>query len=247
VVGGLDVDVDGQGASGVGGTAESVHGLVGSLDEYRQACLRLEKARHARLYDAERHYLYLSRTVRNTYEFDVRIAEEEFDQQRRNLVVHMLRENTEKMKRVEELRCHIVRDDVNGMFSRRHEMSLRGRGTTTCNGVGGESADPEGVAPHAGSMALGFPGYPAFAGGLTGIPGLDGELPEEAAKEKTRRGKGKNDPSKHAAQQRRPQLSLELEEDEVLDDLAQITGEKRTRQEPVPPPEPPSRKSKKRK
>jgi hypothetical protein len=77
---------------------------------------------------------------------------------------------------------------------------------------------------------------------------MDADLPEETVKEKpARRGKGKNDSAKQAAQQRRAQLNIALEEDEVLDDLAQITGEKRARQEPAPPPEPPSRKSKKRK
>lgn len=46
----------------------------------------------------------------------------------------------EHQRRVEELRYKIVRDDPNGMWQRRHEMSLRGRNANTAGsaGPGGE-------------------------------------------------------------------------------------------------------------
>lgn len=232
-------------AEAAAAAAESGNGLVGSLDEYRQGCLRLEKARHARMYDAERRLLYHCRTIRNSYDYDVRLAEEEFDQQRRYVAVQMLRENSEKMRRVEELRYKIVRDEVNGLYSRRHEMSLRGRAHVSSHNNDQSDADIASSAALNSGLFQG--GYGNLAGGF-GLPlSENGEI-EEPKEKPTRRGaKKKEDPAKHAPILRRTSVNIELDEEDIQDDLAKMTGEKRPRQETAPVSDPPTRKNKKRK
>lgn len=274
--------------------------LSGSLDKYRQECLRLEKTRHQRIHDAERKLLYQSRIIDREYDDDVRRAYEEYEQSRRMIAVHLLRENGEKMRRVEELRYRIVRDDVSTMFNRRHEMSLRGRGTSTMTAATStvvatpstsstaanastSNTQPNHTATSSGAanstdtplkstdkattrgkvvpdtnMLVGPSGLPPHIvngyGHLMHVMGLDGydcvPPPEDTNNKPSRRGK-KTDPAKQAAmqQQRRPQVVLELDSDEVLDDIAEITGEKRQRVADTlaPATDQPARKTKKRK
>lgn len=240
-----DAIVTGNVAADNAPAAENENVLKGSLDDYRQGCLRLEKARHARLYDAERRVLYYWRAIRNAYDYDVRLAEEEFDQQRRFIAVQMLRENSEKMRRVEELRYKIVRDEVNGMYSRRHEMSLRGRSASSNHNQDHTEVDLSGSAILNSGISLG--GYGNLAGGFTLPLSENGEI-EEPKEKPTRRGaKKKDDASKHAPILRRTSVNIVLEEDDIQDDLAKMTGEKRTRHDSAAPSDAPTRKSKKRK
>ncbi|GAB0498251.1 hypothetical protein MMPV_009592 [Pyropia vietnamensis] len=123
--------------------------VAGSLEEYRDGCLRLERQRHARVYKAEKQRLHTRASVEDAYLRALAAADDAFDDSLRLVVLCALQENAEKTRRVEELRYKIVRDDPHGLWQRRHEMSLRGR-------PGAASAKP------------------AIAGLLSGLHGLGG-------------------------------------------------------------------------
>lgn len=182
--------------------------LAGSMDEYREGCLRLEKLRHSRMYEAEKRRLYSERTIESTYESQVRAAEEDFEAGRRALVTRLLQDNMEKTRRVEELRYKIVREEPTNSWTRRHEMSLRGRAT----GNGEDLQDPG----YIGRSSLRHLG--------------DDDVGADHEREKPQRRR-KNDNKN--SQQPKVKLHLALDEGDVLHDLAEITGEKRVR-EPDP-------------
>lgn len=102
--------------------------LPGSLDHYRESCLKLEKARHARVYEAEKRKLYSERAIQHTFDHEVHLAWDDYESSRRTVLFRLLQDNLEKVRRVEELRYKIVRDDTAGVWQRRHEMALRQRG-----------------------------------------------------------------------------------------------------------------------
>lgn len=101
------------------------------MDEYREGCLKLEKAKHARVYEAEKRMLYMEQVIKWAYFVDVRTALEDHMTNRRGAVCKSLEDVAEKMRRVEELQYGISREDAaaaTGTGSRRHDMSLRVRG-----------------------------------------------------------------------------------------------------------------------
>eukprot|EP00181_Compsopogon_caeruleus_P005132 CAMPEP_0184689948 /NCGR_PEP_ID=MMETSP0312-20130426/30940_1 /TAXON_ID=31354 /ORGANISM="Compsopogon coeruleus, Strain SAG 36.94" /LENGTH=494 /DNA_ID=CAMNT_0027147357 /DNA_START=213 /DNA_END=1697 /DNA_ORIENTATION=+ len=110
-------------------TGELMRFPPGSLNELREKCLESERARHSRIFEAEKRRLYAEQVVRWSYAHEVRLVEEEYESARRVLTVRLLQENADKQRRVDELRYKIFRDDPAGIWQhRKHEMSLRGRG-----------------------------------------------------------------------------------------------------------------------
>lgn len=109
-----------------GARARGLVARAGSMDEYRAGCQRLEKERHEKIYEAEKRRLYQERAIDTTFETQVREAEAAYASGVRSLMGRLLQENADRIKRFEEIRFGIIRDDEapNG---RRHEMSLRGR------------------------------------------------------------------------------------------------------------------------
>lgn len=99
----------------------------GRIEDYRLSCLKLEKTRHERVYEAERKLIYSENAVLSTYHLTILQILGDFDAQKRALLTKALTDNAEKTRQVEELRYRICKDDVPGTWQRRHEMSLRGR------------------------------------------------------------------------------------------------------------------------
>ncbi|CAN8067647.1 unnamed protein product [Agarophyton chilense] len=150
---------------------------LNELDDYRNECLKLEKKRHARVYEADKRRLYHENVILTMYEMEVDAILDEFEQARRAAMMKMLSENAEKMRQVEELRYGICKDDVVGGWQRKHEMALRGRGA------------------------------------------IDDEVDDgrPARKKRTRSNSVK--------------VNVELDDNQVSDDLAEMRGEKRQREE----------------
>lgn len=167
--------------------------VTGSLDEYREGCLKLEKVRHARVYEAEKRRIYHESAILETFQREISTIHEEAEMTRRNATMKALADNMEKIRQVEELRYRICKDELAGGWQRRHEMSLRGRN----NGAEEEYVIDDNNKP--------------------------------------RRRKADN--------RAKVKVNVELEDDQVLDDLAEMKGEKRAREEVIVP----ERRSKKRK
>lgn len=195
---------------------------AGSLDEYREGCLKLEKIRHAKVFEGEKRRLFCENSIESEYQKTVQAVLDEYVKQRNVLVVRMLHENSEKIRHVQELRHKIIRDEGTGggAWQRKHEMSLRGRGSSAEN-----NGDSGGSRP-GGRSALEEDGVLA-------------ELEKEnGLKEKEKgRSRRKND------NRQKVKVAIEAVDDELHVDLALIRGEKRPR-EPEPAAE---RRSKKRK
>eukprot|EP00871_Galdieria_phlegrea_P001928 jgi/Galph1/2736/GphlegSOOS_G1424.1 len=104
--------------------------IPGSLQEYRQRVLHLERIYLNKLYEAERAKLYHSQIAKINCEYDCQLAEEEYELGRRLLITRLLYENSDRRRRIEELKYKIVRDD-NNSFSRlrRHGAGHRTRST----------------------------------------------------------------------------------------------------------------------
>lgn len=99
--------------------------ITGNMDEYREGCLKLEKIRHARIFEAEKRRLCSEHAILRSYETEVNAAMEELAAGCRTAVIKALQENSEKVRQVEELRYRICKDDPQGFFYKKHEMSLR--------------------------------------------------------------------------------------------------------------------------
>lgn len=149
-----------------------------ALDDYRNECLKLEKVRHARVYEADKRRLYHENVILTMYEMEVAAIVDEFEQAKLSVVNKMLAENAEKIKQVEELRYGICKDDVVGAWQRKHEMSLRGRG------------------------------------------GVDDDLDEGRSNGRRRRTRSSS-----------VKVNVELDDHQVSDDLAEMRGEKRQRED----------------
>eukprot|EP00178_Gracilaria_changii_P014127 TRINITY_DN400_c0_g1_i1.p1 TRINITY_DN400_c0_g1~~TRINITY_DN400_c0_g1_i1.p1 ORF type:complete len:435 (+),score=74.07 TRINITY_DN400_c0_g1_i1:4091-5395(+) len=152
---------------------------LNELDDYRNECLKLEKVRHARVYEADKRRLYHENVILSMYEMEVEAILDDFEQARRAAMMKMLADNAEKMRQVEELRCGICKDDVVGGWQRKHEMALRGRG----------AIDDE----------------------------VDDGRPPRRTTKRTRSNSVK--------------VNVELDDHQVSDDLAEMRGEKRQREE----------------
>ncbi|PXF46481.1 hypothetical protein BWQ96_03716 [Gracilariopsis chorda] len=148
------------------------------LDDYRNECLKLEKVRHARVYEADKRRLYHENVILTMYEMEVAAIIDEFEQAKRSVVLKMLSDNAEKMRQVEELRYGICKDDVVGAWQRKHEMSLRGRG------------------------------------------GADDDLDEGRSHGRRKRTRSSS-----------VKVNVELDDHQVSDDLAEMRGEKRQRED----------------
>lgn len=217
---------NGDATSVLGISREQTVGTVpvpsGSLDEYREGCLKLEKIRHAKVFEAEKRRLFHETSVENEYQRNVHAAVDEYLRLRTTLVMKLLRENSCKVKHVQGLRYKIIGDEssVTGWQQRKHEMSLRGRA------VAAESSGDNGNSRPGGRSALEEDGVLAEIERENGV------------REKEKRGRrGKND------NRQKVKVHIEVEESEALHDLALIRGEKRPR-EPEPVAE---RRTKKRK
>lgn len=199
--------------------------LTGGLDSYREGCLKLEKVRHARVYEAEKRRLFYEHAIWASYRQSVDTVLDEFRHQRRLVIVRLLCENAEKMKALEELRYKIVKEEPIGGWQKKHEMSLRGR-------VQGEAQVDNGGANNSSKLV-----------GVKSMLEEDGvlaELEREKDRDKSNRRSRKND------SRQKVKLHLQVEEADALSDLADIRGEKRQR-ESEPAPTALERKSKRRK
>lgn len=63
---------------------------IGTLDEYRDLRLRLEKIRHSGVYEGEKRHLYSQMLVKWNYDYEVRLADDEFEAARRLLTQRLL-------------------------------------------------------------------------------------------------------------------------------------------------------------
>lgn len=99
-----------------------------SMNEYREGCLKLEKTRHTRVYEAEKRLIYMQHAIQTAYANEVQAALEEHRINRRHAVIKSLAENASKIRRLEEMRYGITREDAaQSALARKHDMALRGR------------------------------------------------------------------------------------------------------------------------
>lgn len=187
--------------------------------------MKLEKVRHARVYDAERKLLFCEASVWDMFQRGVAMVLDDFWRARRLLCIKMVAENMDREKGVEELRYGFVRDDAGGGggngglgWNRRHEMSLRGRGG------GGDSASADAATWGGAKNSAGL------VRSLLEEDGILAELEREREKERERSGGGKR--RRGGADRQKVKLHLQVDEAEALSDLAEIRGEKRPRDEP---------------
>lgn len=184
--------------------------------------MKLEKIRHAKVFEAEKRRLFCENSIESEYQRTVQAVLDDYVKQRNVLVVRMLHENSEKIRHVQELRHKIIRDEgTTGAWQRKHEMSLRGRGSSAENNGGDSGGSKPG-----GRSALEEDGVLAELERENGL--------KEKEKGRSRR---KND------NRQKVKVAIEAVDDELHVDLALIRGEKRAR-EPEPTAE---RRSKKRK
>lgn len=148
--------------------------VLNELDDYRNECLKLEKVRHTRVYEADKRRLYHENVILTMYEMEVAAIMEDFEQTKRAAVHKMLMDNAEKMRQVDELRYGICKDD----WQRRHDMALRRRS------------------------------------------GIDDELDEGRPSNRRKRTRSNS-----------VKVNVELDDHQVSDDLAEMRGEKRQREE----------------
>lgn len=177
--------------------------LSATMDEYREGCLKLEKTRHARVYEAEKRLMYMEHAITTAHAKEMRSAYEEYMTSRRAALMKALSENAEKMRVLEEKHYGITREDATqAAWTRKHDMALRGR---------------------AGEEKVRLEDEGSF----------DADKPRKTRKTDTRHQKVK--------------VHLELEEMDILADLAELRGEKRAREpEPQPVPVQPELKKKKK-
>lgn len=109
--------------------SEDASGLLPpcTTDAFRETCWDLELRRHFEISECERKRLDAMVVVDKLYHEAIRNAEDEYEKKRKDLVLRALHDNSEKLKRVQELRYRLVRDDERAAWQRKHEMSLRGR------------------------------------------------------------------------------------------------------------------------
>jgi len=128
------------GAGAVEANADLVRMFPGSMDDYRQGCLRLEKVRHDKLYQSQKRLQYNVKSIEQTFEWEMRQAEEAFAAGCRALVDQYLLENLAKTQRLEE--------SFYGLNHRPSEATIASRGThdySSYNGNGG-GGRPHGMA-----------------------------------------------------------------------------------------------------
>lgn len=102
--------------------------LSASMDEYREGCLKLEKTRHSRVYEAEKRLLYMEHSIMVAYTLEITAAIEEHLANRRITTMKALAENAEKIRRIEQMRFGIAKEDSGQTtWHRKHDMALRGR------------------------------------------------------------------------------------------------------------------------
>mmetsp|Transcript_7881 Transcript_7881/g.14293 ORF Transcript_7881/g.14293 Transcript_7881/m.14293 type:complete len:374 (-) Transcript_7881:414-1535(-) len=83
--GGLTLEQDGNVPNEIRGDGMIPHGVsgsnvvAGSVKEYRNGCIALEKARHTRIFDAQRVRLQGEERARWTYDHETRLAQEQYD------------------------------------------------------------------------------------------------------------------------------------------------------------------------
>ncbi len=194
----------------------SSRGMPESMDEYRDGCLRLEKARHERVYQSEKRRYYAERAIEQSYEWEVRAAEEAYTAGVRAAVERLLERNLKRQQLLEERRfgiAHRPNDNATsgayGNGGRPHGMSLRtrnGGGSGDEKKGGGNGADEE-------------------------APTHDGGRASRRNRKETRNGNGNggNGGNNHA--QPRVKLVMALDEEDVNSDLLKITrGGKRARE-----------------
>lgn len=200
--------------------------LSATMDEYREGCLKLEKARHARVYEAEKRLMHLEQMVVATYRTEADQIHHDHMIIRRAAVKKALIENAQRIRRLERRRYGVAKDDGNDAS------------------VGGNGGSGSGTG--AGDAGNGAPGTGGGGGASNGaglgtsrrhdmeLRGRDDKLKSEDdggldAGEKPRKTR------KAENKQQKVKVTLELEELDIMADLAELRGEKRPR-EPDPPP-----------
>lgn len=177
--------------------------MSATMDEYREGCLKLEKARHARVYEAEKRLIHVEHAINASYVAEVDAAIEEYMAARRAATLKALTDNAEKIRRIEEMRFGISKDDGGqNVWPRKHDMALRGR-----------QADEK-------------------------FRAEDDIFYDADKARRTRKGDNRNQKVK---------VQIELEEADVMVDLAELRGEKRPREPEPCSSNPPERKAKKKK
>uniref|UniRef100_A0A7S2ZSR3 Uncharacterized protein n=1 Tax=Rhodosorus marinus TaxID=101924 RepID=A0A7S2ZSR3_9RHOD len=174
---------------------------MGTIEEYRALRIRLEKIRHRRIYDGEKRLLYAHKLVKLNYDHEVRLADIEYENARRLLMQRLMQENMEHQRRVEELRYKIIRDDPHGVYPRKHEMSLRGRGAKDAGAHGAHDSS-------------------IIAGSHSTIIENDSGYTDQTHQDRGSR-------NRRRVSIDRARVRVELETGEVMDDLAEVFGDRR--------------------
>lgn len=215
--------------------------LSATMDEYREGCLKLEKARHARVYEAERRLMHMEQSILSTYRAEAEQIFREHMANRLSAARKALVDNAERIRGLERRRYGVRKNDGSDL----NVGGNGGNGSTT--GLGDVGNGTTGTGGGAGtSNGTGF--------GLSRrhdmeLRGRDDKLKSEddggmdigEKPRKTRKTDNK---------QQKVKVTVELEEQDILSDLAELRGEKRPR-EPDPAPTStlhlPERKAKKKK
>lgn len=212
-----------------------------TMDEYREGCLKLEKARHARVYEAERRLMHLQQRIVSAYRSEVEHIFQEHMANRRAAARKALIENAQNMRRLERRRFGVRKHDGNESIIGGNGGSV---GVTGLNDIGnGVTGAGAGTSNGSGlnmsrrhDMELRGRDDKMRSEDDGGM-GMDlGEKPRKTRKTENKAAKVK--------------VTVELDEQDILSDLAELRGEKRAR-EPDPPPVStlhlPERKAKKKK
>lgn len=193
--------------------------LSATMDEYREACLKLEKARHSRVYEAEKRLLQMEQTVLSQYENEARRIQEEYEVSRRVATRKALVENADKILSLERRRHGVLKDDDNmdGMWT-----DNGGRGLN--DGVGGSSISAT-LGGGGGNSSFGFHNLRKHDFGLRGRDDKhfgDDEIHVDVSEKPRKTRKAEN-------RHQKVKINIELDEQDILADLAELHGEKRTR------------------
>lgn len=103
---------------------------LGTLDSLREVFWDLEVEVHQKVYESEKMKAYAMSVIDKLHHDTMKETEQNFVAKRKEVTMRYLQENAEKVRRVEELKHKIVRDEERTTWQRRHEMSLRGRGAS---------------------------------------------------------------------------------------------------------------------
>jgi len=222
------------GAGAVEANADLVRMFPGSMDDYRQGCLRLEKVRHDKLYQSQKRLQYNVKSIEQTFEWEMRQAEEAFAAGCRALVDQYLLENLAKTQRLEE--------SFYGLNHRPSEATIASRGThdySSYNGNGG-GGRPHGMALRTrggsgdekgfGNIGISI-GEGAENDASHNVMSVDGGRTSRRSRKETAGKNGGSTGGNGGNGHSKPRVTLmmALNEDEVVADLAKINRGKRGR------------------